>query len=97
MALKVYDFGCAACNFILYNQTVSENDIIPCPICEVAMQRQMPAPQTLTTIVPTYPGSAKYKAGYVHKYGNRPAEKTQIGYGGSVSKDHPTGGGKPQN
>ena len=54
----------------------------------------MGAPVTLTTIVPTYPGSQAKKAGYVHKFGNRAATKTQVGYGGSVSTAHPTGSTK---
>ena len=95
---KVYDFKCPKCGHVFEDQIVFEDDPpeYKCGMCglehneEVILERLMPAPHMLETIVPTYPGSKKLKAGHVHKFKNRPAEKTQIGYGGSVSVDHPT-------
>lgn len=95
MAWKMYDYACSQCGVVreeLLDDTDPADDTVDdCEHCHSPMERQHPAPVTFTTIVPTYTGSAKHKAGYVHKHGNRPAEKTQVGYGGSVSKDHPTG------
>jgi putative FmdB family regulatory protein len=33
----------------------------------------------------SYPGSKKFKAGYVHALGDKPATKTQVGHGGHVT------------
>ena len=99
--LKCYDYQCPRCERIHANQLEEEGDSFFCGECgqeghKITLERLMPGPKTLTTIVPTYPGSKALKAGHAHKFNNRPAEKTQIGFGGSVSKDHPTGGRKPQ-
>ena len=92
--MKVYDYECD-CGKKLSNHLVgSPNENVRCPVCSLLMERLHPSVHQLTTIVPTYPGSKVHKAGHVHKFGNKPSEKTQIGYGGSVSADHPTGGGK---
>lgn len=32
----------------------------------------------MSVIVPDYPGAQRRKAGYVHKYVNRPAERTTV-------------------
>lgn len=95
--MPVYDFTCPKCKHVETNVIAKLDEEIKCPKCEAVMTHDHPAPHTLTTIIPTYPGSKRYKAGYVHQFGNRPATKTQVGYGGSISADHPTGGGKPQN
>lgn len=95
MPFIVVDFECPKCGAKHPNVLFDEKkDKWPrCKECRKKLMRKMPAPKELTTIVPTYPGSKQYKAGHVHKFKNRPATKTQIGYGGSVSADHPTGGG----
>jgi transcription initiation factor TFIIIB Brf1 subunit/transcription initiation factor TFIIB len=91
--LVVYDYQCPNCNQVKENVLIdtNEEEEIRCDDCDVVMDKQQPAPSTPTATVPTYPGSQRHKAGYVHKFGNRPATKTQIGPGGSVSVDHPTG------
>lgn len=72
---------------------MKDDDDVPC--CEacteetdsyVPMHRLISAPRTFTTITPTYPGSKKLKAGYQHKFINRPATKTQVGVGGGITK-----------
>lgn len=88
--MPIYDFVCK-CGAELKNELAKIDEEISCPECGETMVRQMGAPNIFTTIIPTYPGSQKHKAGHVHKFTNRPATKTQIGYGGSVSADHPTG------
>lgn len=92
--MPLYDYVCT-CGHTSEELVKNAEEEVRCPECDSVMEKQDSAANIFTAIVPTYPGSNKHKAGYVHKYGNRPATKTQVGYGGSVSKDHPTGGGKP--
>lgn len=55
----------------------------PCPECgEEGHSIIAGAPSLLTTIIPSYPGSKKHAAGYVHSHGDRAATKVQSGYGG---------------
>lgn len=68
------------------NVLVDNKDMPVICVCGTQMTRLISAPKTLTTIVPTYPGSQKHKAGYVHRHVNRPATKTQVGVGGGVTK-----------
>jgi putative FmdB family regulatory protein len=93
--MPIYDYVCD-CGHELKNELAKVDEEILCEECGKPMQRRMSSPHIFTTIIPTYPGSGKHKAGSVHKHVNRPATKTQVGYGGSVSSDHPTGGGKGQ-
>jgi len=93
--MPIYDFSCA-CGHTRINELAKLDEEVLCEKCGESMTRDMGAPHTFTHIIPTYPGSQRFKAGHVHKFNKRPATKTQIGYGGSVSKDHPTGGGKGQ-
>ena len=88
--MPIYDFECA-CGAELENELAKVDEEVTCPNCGKVMTRLVGAPHMFTTIIPTYPGSGKHKAGSVHKFANRPATKTQVGYGGSVSADHPTG------
>lgn len=94
--LVVYDYQCPKCGQLKENHLVdtNEDEEVRCDDCDVVMDKHQPAPSTPSVTVPTYPGSQRHKAGYVHKFGNRPATKTQIGPGGSVSVDHPTGSTK---
>lgn len=94
--MPIYDYTCPKCQAEQENVLAKYDEEVRCEKCKAVMTRDQPAPHMFTTIVPTYTGSAKYKAGYVHKHGNRPATKTQVGYGGGVSADNPTGGGKTQ-
>jgi putative FmdB family regulatory protein len=92
--MPIYDFQCERCEHVCEDELCSNAEAekgLRCPSCGGDMTRLMGAPRVFTTIIPTYPGSKRHKAGHVHKFANRPAEKTQIGYGGSVSADHPTG------
>lgn len=92
--MPIYDFECDNCQHKVDDElcTLAEADEgLSCPACGGRLRRLDCAPRVLTTIVPTYPGSQKHKAGHVHKHVNRPATKTQMGYGGGVSSDHPRG------
>lgn len=88
--MKVYDFECLFCGTRLLNQLVDDEDKLICHKCSKYMTRLISAPKILTTIIPTYPGSQKHKAGYQHKHVNRPATKTQVGVGGGVTKGENT-------
>ena len=94
--MLVYDYVCPKCEHEQLNVIVKYAEEVRCEKCDTVLTRQHPSPNIFTTIVPTHTDSQRLKAGYVHKFGNRPATKTQVGYGGSVSKNHPTGGGKAQ-
>jgi predicted nucleic acid-binding Zn ribbon protein len=84
--MKVYDYQCPACGAVRENVLVEDMDEeVPCE-CGTAMTRLMATPHMLEKIIPTYPGSERRKAGYAHKYVNRPATKTQVGVGGGVTK-----------
>jgi putative FmdB family regulatory protein len=85
--MPLYDFACTCGTTCEELAAIDEE--VRCPTCDDVMKRQISAPHVFTTIIPTYPGSGKHKAGYVHKHVNRPATKTQVGYGGGVSPDHP--------
>lgn len=87
MSLTMYDFECDCGH--TEEQLVQPDEEVHCPECNALMRRCLGSPRIFSTIVATYPGSKKHKAGYEHKYVNQPATKTQIGYGGSVSTDHP--------
>ena len=84
--MPLYDFCCTKCDF--------EEEIIcrpdeggqKCSECGSPSDRiWKQGPRTLTEIVPSYPGSLKQKAGYVHSHGDRPATKVQSGPGGCVN------------
>lgn len=95
--MPIYDLSCPNCEHEEPNALYSIKEVedgVKCPECDTVMERAMGAPNIFTTIIPTYPGSQKHKAGYQHLHVNRPAEKTQVGFGGSVSADHPTGSTK---
>ncbi|MGD9209123.1 MAG: zinc ribbon domain-containing protein [Desulfobacteraceae bacterium] len=83
--MKIYDYECPQCGKFKQNTLVNEKEHIFCE-CGTLMTRLMCAPKILTTIIPTYPGSQRRKAGYQHKHVNRPATKTQVGVGGGVTK-----------
>lgn len=91
--LKMREFQCTQCGHC-ESDLIETNATLPsrfCPKCEARMELCLGVPGSGSTSIPTatipdYPGSRRRKAGYQHKYVNRPAEKTQVGYGGGVSK-----------
>ena len=88
---KMLEFQCRECHAIK-EQLVDPQDPLDCfAVCDCGgpMDRCLSSPRVFSTIIAMYPGSKKHKAGYQHKFGNQPATKTQIGYGGSVSTDNP--------
>ena len=81
--MPLYDFECK-CGHV-QEEIVSAGDSPPdCEQCGKSMERVfLKSPALLTTIVPTYPGCKKNKAGYTHtSHADQDATKLQSGYGG---------------
>ena len=88
---KLNEYICRQCatrfEYIHENTT----DIQKCPQCESTDSELQLGSYTLTTIIPTYRGCKRQKAGYVHSHGDRPAEKGSV----SVPRTMPSNtGGK---
>lgn len=80
-----YDYECEEGHITEIRSTISEKpEEIECPECK------KPAKYIISgcmlnnpeVCVLDYPGSKRFKAGYVHILGDKPATKTQVGYGG---------------
>jgi hypothetical protein len=88
--MLVFDYQCPGCDRPEENVLVEHaDDDVVCPTCGAVMTRLAAAPKIFSTIIPTYPGSDRLKAGGVHKAQRQPATKTQIGYGGGQSPENP--------
>ena len=82
--MPLYDFKCDGCGESTEEIVDSDVKKLDCN-CGGTKQRLACAAKTLTTIIPSYPGSLKQKAGYVHSHGDKPATKVQSGPGGCVT------------
>lgn len=81
--MPLYDYCCTKCGFeeeVICKATRKKQKCSECGGSSERVWRK--GPPTLTEIVPSYPGSLKQKAGYVHSHGDRPATKVQSGFGG---------------
>jgi putative FmdB family regulatory protein len=84
--MPLYDFKCNECSHEEEILCKSGRKTGTCSQCGgKTVKVWSKAPATLTEIVPSYPGSLKQKAGYVHTHGDRPATKVQSGAGGCVN------------
>lgn len=87
--LKLYDFECTKCKHV-FEALVEGVDGQPdrCPECNFTALFHKCAgfPAIMSTIIPSYPGSKKLKAGYQHTHA-RPAEKgkSQVSLAGKRS------------
>lgn len=85
--LKMYDFLCECCGH-QFEHLAREESEIECPEChESPASRRVSGGHLFTVIKATTNTSKRYKAGYVHKYGNRPAEKISVPVAATVSKE----------
>ena len=75
---KLNDYSCNGCEELFEYLVYNSEDIPSCPKCKSKDLQIGPGGILFKKIVPTYTGSAKLKAGYQHKYVNRPAEKTSV-------------------
>jgi putative FmdB family regulatory protein len=74
--MPMYDFKCHACGHEEESIEKSGTTRIPCSNCNEQSERFFKgAPTTLTTIIPSYPGCKKHKAGYVHSHADKPATR----------------------
>ncbi len=84
--MPLYDFRCTECSHEEEVLCKAGEDSQECSKCGAPAKKfWKQGPRTLTEIVPSYPGSLKQKAGYVHTHGDRPATKVQSGPGGCVN------------
>ena len=74
---KLQDYACRACEHIFEFFHVGR-EIAACPQCGSTACDLRLGGHAFTTIVPTYPGAKRRKAGYVHEHVNRPAEKVSV-------------------
>ena len=79
------DYECPACGKESLDLLVDSGEVPTCEDCSTPLQKVFVGRHLFNTIIPDYPGAKRRKAGYVHQYVNRPAEKIQSGYGGTVS------------
>jgi len=76
--LKMFDYGCAACGH-QFETLVRDDAEVECPEChESPATRRATGGHIFTVITATSRTSKKYKAGYVHNYQKRPAEKISV-------------------
>jgi len=87
MGYKSRDFQCNACDHVFNDLVQNDDSPDACPACGSAtgFVRVISAPLVIKTITVDYPGSKRFKAGYVHTHGDRPAEKA----GSQVSMYNP--------
>ena len=87
----LYDYDCAQGHRFEIRSSVADKPVAPpCPECgEPAHFVITKAPALFTTIIPSYPGSLKLKAGYVHSHGDKPATKTMSTSSGMIHQGAP--------
>lgn len=78
MSWMSFDFACGKCQHE-FHDLVQGRDGQPdaCPSCKSSngFTKLASALYVPTTIMVTYPGSKRHKAGYIHSHGDKPAEK----------------------
>ena len=76
--MPLYDYKCTFCDAVEESLMPSGTEAIKCAQCGSRATRVfLVCPKQLTTIVPSYPGCKKQKAGYVHSHGDKPKTKVQ--------------------
>lgn len=86
--MPLYDFRCRDCGLKEEVLCKPQTDTTECSRCGGPTEKfWQKTPKQLTNIIPSYPGSKKQAAGYVHTHGDRPATKIQSGRGGCVSPE----------
>lgn len=72
------DYVCSACDH-LFEALARDGDPVPCEKCQSTQtSKRATGGHLFTVIKATTTTSKKYKAGYVHKFQNRPAEKISV-------------------
>ena len=85
--MPTYDYRCPENHFHEHRCSVSARPAThPCPECgEEASPAITIAPPIPQVIVLDYPGSKRFKAGYMHSHGDRKGTKIQVGAGGKIA------------
>ncbi len=85
--MPLYDYKCSKCAHIEEDICPAGTKTIECEKCwETSARFFGSAPAYLTTIIPSYPGCKKVRAGYIHSHGDRPSTRV-TGCGFSSSSD----------
>ena len=83
--MPLHDFECPKCKHITEDIVPADTKTTRCEVCcHEAHRVFIGCAKQLTTIIPSYPGCLRQKAGYVHTHGDHSATKIQSGYGGCV-------------
>lgn len=72
------DYTCRGCGAQFEYTSMGADDPAVCPSCGSSEVTPHVGGNLFHTIVPSYNGSQKQKAGFVHKFANRPAEKVSV-------------------
>jgi hypothetical protein len=75
--MKLQDYSCNGCDAVS-ELLLTANETPTCPECQSTDMTVVLGGRTFSTIVPMYPGSKRWKAGYMHNFKNRPAEKISV-------------------
>lgn len=78
---KLWDYDCECGE--RFEATVDDDEQVTCPSCGSHAVERQSGGRLFKTIVPTYPGALKHKAGYVHSHADRPAEKGSVSVPGN--------------
>ncbi len=83
--MPMYDYQCMSCGHEEEDVMPSNTKVIPCSKCGEKSERVfVSCAKALTTIIPSYPGCKKHRAGYVHTHGDRPRTRVQgVGFSSS--------------
>jgi putative FmdB family regulatory protein len=83
--MPMYDFQCS--NGHQFEDICGVNELPVCPECGANTEKVWnKSPPVLVAIIPDYPGSKRFKAGYTHThFADQNATKVQSGYGGCVN------------
>ncbi len=89
--MPTYVYACPNKHHQEHRSSISAKpETLPCPECgEPALPAINYMPAVPTTIVVDYPGSKRFKAGYMHTHADRKGDKIQVGYGGKVTPRDP--------
>ena len=87
--MPLHDFKCTKCDYVQEEIVPAKTRQTVCEHCgEVSKKVFLKSAVPFKTIVPTYPGCKRQKAGYVHTiHADQKATKIQSGYGGCVKPD----------
>lgn len=88
--MPTYEYGCPNSPDHDFEHFCSMSDkpaTLPCPTCGAEAKSIVKTAPTVWGGVGVldYPGSKKFKAGYVHSHGDKPAEKVSMGFGGMIN------------